>query len=714
MSETLCLPKHEQPSVLNALEVRLLVDPLEIQRWNDLVCKHHYLQNANLVGEQLRYTVMYQGQWVALLGWSAASFHLKDRERWLGWSNLQRRARFHLLAQNSRFVVLTDRGDWPNLASRSLKLVSEQLSQDWQRTYGHPIAAVESFVDSQLFRGTAYKASNWILLGKTNGFGRVAEDFYVQHDRPKQLWVKSLEPDGPALLSSEVLPDPWCQYEKALPIQCGISAKHLPSLLARFGDLIDSRKGQGKRHRLRTIFAIIACAKLSGKPGGHRAIYNYAQTLTKPQRRALHCWTNPHTGEYEVPSESSFYRALKTVTPQQIQAVLDPWLDQIAGPADRGELVAMDGKTLNHSGVHLVSAITMPSLRCLGVKPVASKTNEITALRDLLDPLDLDGRLVEMDALHTQDETVQKILYEKGADYIVTLKDNQPTLLATAQNLLPQDTPPQVVIIEDNRSRRERRTISVCQVTPEQMGLAGAAQLAKIERTRTFTSPSFVADHILQPDSLAAKLATPKDALSKALRAALSAKVRKKLFTEDAAEVKASTPQALARALNKLAKGPSLYDPVRFPDKILSPETLALKGQTLQGNKLAQFNRLLLADAFREEICTAPQTETIWVVTSREASRLGAEEFLNLNRQYWGIENAAHQRLDCSAMEDRLRVRNQNAATVLGLLHRMSLTLFMVWAKTQKAKRDRTYPTWQSRLEGRRWWIIRQITEAPG
>ena len=453
MSALLCLPKREQPSILNALEVRCLVDPVEIKRWNDLVCEHHYLKNANLVGEQLRYAVIFQGHWVALLGWSAASFHLKDRERWLGWSNLQRRARLHLLAQNSRFVILADRGEWPNLASRALSLVCARLSHDWQQTYGHPIAAVESFVDSQLFRGTAYQASNWILLGKTDGFKRVAQDFYVRHDRPKQLWVRSLQPAGPALLSSAVLPEPWCQHEKPLPVQCGIATTHLPSLLERFGGVVDSRKGQGKRHRLRTIFAIIACAKLSGKPGGHRAIYNYAKTLTKPQRRALHCWTNPHTGEYEVPSESSFYRALKMVTPQQIQAVLDPWLDQVVGPADRTELVAIDGKTLNHSGIHLVSAITVPSLRCLGVLPVASKTNEITALRELLDPLDLDGRLVEMDALHTQDETVQKLLYEKGADYTVVLKDNQPTLLATAQNLLPQDIPP-----SGGHDRRQSRT----------------------------------------------------------------------------------------------------------------------------------------------------------------------------------------------------------------------------------------------------------------
>ena len=121
---------------------------------------------------------------------------------------------------------------------------------------------------------------------------------------------------------------------------------------------------------------------------------------------------------------------------------MDSWLEDLLGPVDPRELVAIDGKTLNHSGVHLVAAITVPSLRCLGVVAVADKTNEITALRELVELLDLEGRLVSMDALHTQDETVQKLLYEKGADSIVTLKDNQPTLLATAQSLLPQATPP--------------------------------------------------------------------------------------------------------------------------------------------------------------------------------------------------------------------------------------------------------------------------------
>ena len=442
MANLLLLPKRERPEVLAKLIVHRVTKPEEVERWNREVSENHYLKNANLVGEQLRYAVTYQGEWLALLGWMAACYHLKYREQWLRWTKSQRRARLHLLAQNSRFVILADRGDWPNLASRSLALVCQQLSQDWLEAYGHPIAAVESFVDSQLFRGTAYKASNWTLLGETDGFKRVAEDFYVRHDRPKQLWVRSLADDAPALLSAETLPEPWQVYDRLPPVPCALPTDQLPSLRDRFARIPDTRKGQGKRHTLATLLAIIACAKFSGIAGGYRAIYSFAKNLSKPQRRALRCWIHPRTREYEVPSETTIFHALVLVTLEQIQAAMEPWLDQKLGLVAETELVAIDGKTLNHAGVHLVSAIAVPSLRCLGVEAVADKSNEIPALRTLVERLDLDGRLVEMDALHTQDETVQQLLYEKGADYIVTIKANQPTVMDTAQTLLPESVPP--------------------------------------------------------------------------------------------------------------------------------------------------------------------------------------------------------------------------------------------------------------------------------
>jgi len=206
MPKPLRLPDIEEQQVLAGLEIELVLEARKRERWNQLIVEQHYLHNAALVGEQLRYALSYQGRWVALLGWNAPAWHLKLREAWLGWSEEQRRRRLHFIAQNSRFLILADRGRFPNLGTRAMKLCLERLSQDWQAEHGHPILALESFVDGQLFRGTIYKAANWTLLGATAGYGRVAEDFYVTHERPKQLWVRVLEAQAREWLSAQPMP----------------------------------------------------------------------------------------------------------------------------------------------------------------------------------------------------------------------------------------------------------------------------------------------------------------------------------------------------------------------------------------------------------------------------------------------------------------------------------------------------------------------------
>lgn len=442
MAKPLRLPVSDEQQVLDELNIQLVVDPPEQSRWNELVCQHHYLENATLVGEQLRYVASYKGQWLALLGWSAPAWHLAARDQWIGWPEEQRRSRLPLLAQNSRFCILAERTQLPNLGTRALSLCLQRLSQDWLQQHGHPILVVESFVDSQIFRGTVYKASNWLLLGCTAGFGRVAEDFYVAHERPKQLWVRKLHPQARQWLSAPELPAHLEPYEKQLAPRCPLPVPTLSSLYERFAQLSEFRKGQGKRHRLATVLAIAACAKLSGVMGGYHRIANYAQNLTRPQRRALRCWYNDKTREYEVPSESCFLRVLHKVSAAEVEAIMLQWQEEVLGP-NNDPLVAIDGKTLKHSGVHLVGAVSLPSHRCLGVEPVADKTNEIPTAQKLLERLPIQpGQLVSLDSMHTQHKTVAQILYDKGADYLLTIKGNQGGLLKSAQQLLPESVPP--------------------------------------------------------------------------------------------------------------------------------------------------------------------------------------------------------------------------------------------------------------------------------
>jgi hypothetical protein len=436
------MPDRAEQAILEELKVELMV-PGQKARWNRLVCKHHYLKSADLVGEQLRYVVTDAcGQWLALLGWSAAALHLKARDQSLEWSEQQRERRLHLLAQNSRFVILADRNQLPNLASRAMSLCLQRLSADWRARYGHPIVMVESFVDRQLFRATAYKASGWQALGYSSGFKRVAEDFYERHDRPKELWVRALDGRAWRWLRAQQLPEHLAGYEKQTPPECVVDTQAMRSLFERFEQLADWRQPIGKRHRLSTVMAIVALACLSGVGHGYRAVSRFAKRLTKLQRRALKCWIHPDTAKSRVPSEAVFQRVLGKVSRWQIEQIAVQWQNDVLGAPPASDAVVVDGKEVRGGDVLLVNAIAQPSQRLLGVEPVGRNTNEIPTAQTLLQRLDLSGRMVQLDGMHTQHQTVHQILYQKNADYSLILRENQPTLLKTAQQLLPASLSP--------------------------------------------------------------------------------------------------------------------------------------------------------------------------------------------------------------------------------------------------------------------------------
>jgi len=107
-------------------------------------------------------------------------------------------------------------------------------------------------------------------------------------------------------------------------------------------------------------------------------------------------------------------------------------------------------------------------------------------------------------------------------------------------------------------------------------------------------------------------------------------------------------------------------------------------------------------------------TEIEYLVTRRPAGQLSTEAFLHTDRNYWGVENGLHQRLDCSGFEDRLRVRHKGVIHLLGLFARVGVALFVRWAKQQRLVRDRTDPKWRDWNSGHRWHMIHQVTEPPG
>jgi hypothetical protein len=118
------------------------------------------------------------------------------------------------------------------------------------------------------------------------------------------------------------------------------------------------------------------------------------------------------------------------------------WQRDVLGPAPLSDAVVIDGKEVRGADIMLVNAIAQPSQQLQGVEPVAQKTNEIPTAQTLIRRLNLVGRMAQLDGMHTQHQTVHQILYEQGGDYSLMLRDNQPTLIATAQQLLPASLPP--------------------------------------------------------------------------------------------------------------------------------------------------------------------------------------------------------------------------------------------------------------------------------
>lgn len=105
--------------------------------------------------------------------------------------------------------------------------------------------------------------------------------------------------------------------------------------------------------------------------------------------------------------------------------------------------------------------------------------------------------------------------------------------------------------------------------------------------------------------------------------------------------------------------------------------------------------------------------EIEYLATRRVADQLPVESFLNMDRDYWGVESGLHQRLDCSAFEDRMRVRHKGVVAILGLFSRIGVAWFIGWAQERARVRERTYPRWREWNAGHRWHMIGQVTQPP-
>ncbi|MCG5505432.1 Druantia anti-phage system protein DruA, partial [Ectothiorhodospira variabilis] len=158
-------------AALGPVRLQPVVSAEQRSRWRALVEQHHYLGHRIAFGAHLRYLIESSRGTVGCLQYASPAWRLQGRDQWIGWSDAQRRARLQHVVCNSRFLILP----WvqvPNLASHVLALGKRQLVMDWQAQYGVTPWLLETLVDPRYFRGTCYRAANWIAVGETRGRGR--------------------------------------------------------------------------------------------------------------------------------------------------------------------------------------------------------------------------------------------------------------------------------------------------------------------------------------------------------------------------------------------------------------------------------------------------------------------------------------------------------------------------------------------------------------
>jgi hypothetical protein len=183
----LCLPVKE----LGDLHLELVTTKAASRLWNEYIDRYHYLGYRRMPGAQLRYLARAHDRIVAVLGFAAAAWKVASRDAFIRWTPEQRERNLHLVVNNARFLILP----WircEHLASKLLALAARRLPGDWQARYGYQPVLLETFVEMPRFTGTCYKAANWVLLGQTQGRGKL--DCHHRQTLPiKGVWVYPLD-----------------------------------------------------------------------------------------------------------------------------------------------------------------------------------------------------------------------------------------------------------------------------------------------------------------------------------------------------------------------------------------------------------------------------------------------------------------------------------------------------------------------------------------
>lgn len=282
-----------------------------------------------------------------------------------------------------------------------------------------------------------------------------------------------------------------------MPVQCAtpppLTKDSFQDLLARFAAVRDPRHPRGIRHQVQAILAISAVAVVCGARS-FAAIGEWACDAPQWFLELVGARRHGVQGRFVAPHEATLRRTIQAFDAELLDAVICGWIAQQAGAKAVGarQAIALDGKVVrgawrpDGSQVHLLSAISHDTAVVLAQRQIAAKTNEIPELAPLLAGLDLTGVVVTADALHTQRETARHLVDDRNAHYVLTVKGNQPSLLAACQRALSGPAgnfAPEHVAFDRGHGRTEARTTRVAPITAESaISFPHAAQVFRIRR----------------------------------------------------------------------------------------------------------------------------------------------------------------------------------------------------------------------------------------
>jgi hypothetical protein len=423
-----------------ALTTHVLLEMTARRRFNGLLDEQHALGSRRAKGRSVYQVICdEQGHWIALVLWTGAFWHLSPRDQWIGWDPVTRSERLQLIVHQARFCMLEQTRD-AHWASAVLAAAVRDLPAQWEEIFAYRPLLVETFTDPETHAGRCYQAAGWEPVGFSRGDGKHYADLYPGVVRPKKLWLKPLEAKArEKLCAAELARAQEAGAAAHAAVRCPLKAAQVGSLYEVFCTIPDWRKR--KFYLLGSVLTLIALGLLRGAV--HlSAIVRTAQKLSQGQRKQLRLRFKKGTKFRSVPSYDVFREVLHGVDLQILAERLTQWMQSHAGELPR--TLAVDGKIIReHLGLIVALVDTEDGIPVAVAANVQGKGHELKTTQALLASphVNLHHATLTADSLHCQDQTAHIIAREKGGDFILQVRDNQPKLRELAEQKLAQEPP---------------------------------------------------------------------------------------------------------------------------------------------------------------------------------------------------------------------------------------------------------------------------------